>query len=90
MTKIISMSAREFLEDTYRPRPESRQDLAELVALQESNRKLLEQEQKKFRRFTTVIGALVALVFVGLLMLNIYEQQHMTDAQRETLSHTFN
>lgn len=70
----------------FEPHSEARPEFAELVALQESNRRMLEQEQKKFRRFTKVIGALVALVFVGLLMLNIYERQHMTAGQLETLA----
>lgn len=94
MTKVVTLSAREFIEETYRPRSESRPDLVAAEADRcrriEANDRMIAQERRSFRQFATVIGALVALVFVGVLMLNIYEQQHMTAEQLQTLEHHFN
>ncbi|HEV8677279.1 MAG TPA: hypothetical protein VN701_00375 [Candidatus Paceibacterota bacterium] len=53
-------------------------------------RAALEKERAATRRLASLGIILFAVIFVGLLVANIYEQSHMTERQAETIEHIVN
>ena len=98
MTKVaaMNMSVREFLEEAYRPRSESRPDLAaqakhnRMMRFLDINEQILEQERHAQRQWLIFGGMLFAFVVVALLFASAIEQHHMTPSQQQTISHIIN
>ena len=86
MTKVNGMSVREFLEETYRPRSEQRNDL---VLLQEHNRVLRERRTKEERQLKIFVCVGLTLVITVLFGLNLMQNANLTDEQRETIERIF-
>jgi hypothetical protein len=96
MTKFADARKNDFLADLheeimrFEPHSESRPDLARLAELQEENLKASDLEAKKRRReawaacigFTLLIAFLFGLVY--------FENERMTQSQRETIARIFN
>ena len=51
-----------------------------------ANEELFAANARKQRRIGLILGAVVSLIFVGLLMYTHYEQATMTDSQKQTLA----